>query len=136
VTPVGRCFADTSHSLKPEQETRFREEFLQSTTEQRAVERMFENAIQACSALAQHIATRAFDFEGQTATEAVRVLNEEGVIDEQTMTTLVSAIGFRNVLAHEYGHIDAAKVYETLQTGRSVYDAYSQQIAQWVRDRL
>jgi uncharacterized protein YutE (UPF0331/DUF86 family) len=72
----------------------------------------------------------------QTATEAVRVLNEEGVIDEQTMTTLVSAIGFRNVLAHEYGHIDAAKVYETLQTGRSVYDAYSQQLAQWVRDRL
>ena len=136
MTPVGRCFADTSHSLKQKQETRSREEFLRSTTEQRAVERMFENAIQACSALAQHIATRAFDFEGQTATEAVRVLNEEGVIDEQTMTTLVSAIGFRNVLAHEYGHIDAAKVYETLQTGRSVYDAYSQQIAQWVRDRL
>ncbi len=37
---------------------------VESTTEQRAVERMFENAIQACSALAQHIATRAFDFEG------------------------------------------------------------------------
>jgi uncharacterized protein YutE (UPF0331/DUF86 family) len=97
---------------------------------------MFENAIQACSALAQHIATRAFDFEGQTATGAVRVLHEEGVINEQTMTTIVSAIGFRNVLAHEYGHIDAVNVYETLQTGRSVYDTYSQQIAQWVRDQL
>ncbi|WP_201741555.1 HepT-like ribonuclease domain-containing protein [Salinigranum halophilum] len=60
MTPVGRCFADTSHSLKQKQETCSREEFLQSTTDQRAVERMFENAIQACSDLAHHIATRAF----------------------------------------------------------------------------
>ncbi|WP_201741132.1 HepT-like ribonuclease domain-containing protein [Salinigranum halophilum] len=52
-------------------------------------------------------------------------MHEEGVINEQTMTTIVSAIGFRNVLAHEYGHIDAVNVYETLQTGRSVYDTYS-----------
>ena len=122
--------------LKQKQDTLSREEFLQSTTEQRAVERMFENAIQACSDLTQHIATRAFGFEGQTAKGAVRVLHEEGVIDEQTMTTIVSAIGFRNVLAHEYGHVDVSKVYETLQTGRSVYDTYSQQIAQWVRDQL
>jgi len=83
VTPVGRCFADTSHSLKQKQETRSREEFLQSTTEQRAVERMFENARQACSALAQHSATRAFGFEGQTATEVVRVLHEGAVIDSR-----------------------------------------------------
>ena len=48
--------------LKQKQETCSREEFLQSTTEQRAVERMFENARQACSALAQHSATRAFGF--------------------------------------------------------------------------
>lgn len=122
--------------LKEKQETLSKSEFLQSTTEQRAVERMFENAIQACSDLAQHIATRAFDYDGTTAKEAVRVLHQEGVIDEQTMTTLVSAIGFRNILAHEYGHIDAAEVYETLQTGLTVYNTYSQQIAQWVQDRV
>jgi uncharacterized protein YutE (UPF0331/DUF86 family) len=50
------------------------------------------------------------------------------------MTTLVGAIGFRNVLAHEYGHIDAGAVYETLQTELTVYDSYSRQIAQWARD--
>lgn len=122
--------------LEQKQETLSRDEFLRSTTEQRAVERMFENAIQACSDLAQHIATRAFGYEGQTAKEAVRILHEEGVIDDQTMTTVVSAIGFRNILAHEYGHVDAAKVYETLQTGLSVYDAYSQQLARWARDQF
>jgi uncharacterized protein YutE (UPF0331/DUF86 family) len=96
---------------------------------------MFENAIQACSDLAQHIATRAFGYEGSTAKEAVRVLYREDVIDEETMETLVAAIGFRNVLAHEYGRVDTEEVYETLQTGLDVYDAFSQQVAQWVQQQ-
>jgi uncharacterized protein YutE (UPF0331/DUF86 family) len=121
--------------LSEKQETLSRSEFLQSTTEQRAVERMFENAIQSCSDLAQHVATRAFDYEGSTAKEAVRVLYREDVIDEETMDTLVSAIGFRNVLAHEYGRVDTEEVYETLQTGLDVYDAFSQQVAQWVQQQ-
>lgn len=120
--------------LAEKRETLSRKGFLQNTTEQRAVERMFENVIQACSDLAQHVATHDFGYEGNTAKEAVRVLHREGVLNEETMTTLVAAIGFRNVLAHEYGHIDPEEVYETLQTGLSVYDAYSRQIATWVRD--
>lgn len=121
--------------LKDKQETLSRNEFLQDTTEQRAVERMFENAIQACSDLAQHIATQEFGFDGNTAKGAIRVLQREDVIDEETETTLVAAIGFRNILAHEYGHVDSAEVYETLQTGLTVYDRYSRQVARWVRDR-
>lgn len=121
--------------LKEKQETLSRREFLTNTTERRAVERMFENVIQACSDLAQHVATHEFGSEGIPSREAVRVLNREGVIDESTADTLVVAIGFRNVLAHEYGHVDYEEVYGTLQTGLSVYDAYSRQIAQWVRER-
>lgn len=61
------------------------------------------------------------------------MLYREGVIDEATATTLVTAIGFRNVLAHEYGHVDGEEVYETLQTGLGVYDTYSHQIATWIK---
>lgn len=123
------------HGELTEKQDLSRSEFLGSTTEQRAVERMFENAIQASADLAQHVATHDFGYQGSTAKGAVRVLHREGVIDEQTMTTLVAAIGFRNVLAHEYGHIDAQEVYETLQTGLGVYDTYSQQVARWVRNQ-
>jgi uncharacterized protein YutE (UPF0331/DUF86 family) len=59
----------------------------------------------------------------------------ENVIDEETTTTLVAAVGFRNVLAHEYGTVDYAAVYESLQTELAVYDTFSQQVAQWVRNR-
>ena len=61
--------------LKDKRETLSHDEFLQSTTEQRAVERMFENAIQACSDLAQHIATQEFDFDGETAKGAIPILH-------------------------------------------------------------
>jgi uncharacterized protein YutE (UPF0331/DUF86 family) len=122
--------------LVEKQETLSRSAFRQSTTEQRAVERMFENAIQACSDLAQHIATNDFGYEGSTSKEAVRLLRQNGVIDEETMETLVAAIGFRNVLAHEYGHVETDEVYETLQTGLAVYDAYSRQIARWMQSHM
>ncbi|MDS0223476.1 DUF86 domain-containing protein [Haloarcula sp. S1AR25-5A] len=121
--------------LREKQETLSRTEFLESTTEQRAVERMFENAIQACSDLANHIATNDFDFSGSSSKEAIRTLSQEDVIDEETMTTLVAAVGFRNVLAHEYGHVDTEEVYATLQTGLAVYDAYSRQVAQWFQEK-
>lgn len=120
--------------LKEKQETLSRADLLTDTTEQRAVERMFENAIQACSDLAQHIATQDFDFDGSTASGAIHVLGREGVIDEKTTETLVTAVGFRNVLAHQYGSIDYSDVYETLQTGLDVYNLYSQQVARWVQN--
>ncbi|WP_082222525.1 HepT-like ribonuclease domain-containing protein [Halorubrum halophilum] len=55
------------------------------------------------------------------------------VIGGETAGTLVAAIGFRNVLAHEYGHVNHDEVYESLQTGLSVYDTFIQQVAQWMR---
>ncbi len=119
--------------LKEKQETLSRDDLLTNTTEKRAVERMFENAIQACADLAQHITSQDFDFDGSTSKGAIRVLGNEGVIDEQTVNTLVAAVGFRNVLAHEYGHVDYGEIYETLQTGLEVYNTYSQQVAQWVQ---
>lgn len=122
--------------LKEKRSTVSRRELLSNTTEQRAVERMFENVIQASANLAQHVATHGFGFDGTTSREAIHVLHEQGVIDEETAETLVAAIGFRNVLAHEYGHVEYDEVYETLQTGLDVYDTYSRQIARWVRTSL
>lgn len=121
--------------LKGKQRSLSREDLLEDTTEQRAVERMFENAIQAWADLAQHVATHEFSFAGNTSREGIRVLGREGVVEEDTMNTLVAAVGFRNVLAHEYGRIDYAEVYENLQTGLDVYDEFSRQVAQWVRNR-
>jgi len=94
---------------------------------------MFENVIQACADLAQHVATHDLEFDGDTSKGAIRTLGQEDVIDEQTMQTLISAVGFRNVLAHEYGRVDYTEVYRALQTELVVYEDFSRQVAQWFR---
>lgn len=94
---------------------------------------MFENVIQASADLAKHVAAHDFGYDGDEAKEAVRTLGGQGVIDEGTTETLVAAIGFRNVLAHEYGTVDYDQVYDFLQDGLEVYDRFSQQVAQWAR---
>ena len=70
------------------------------------------------------MASRAFEYEDNSTKGAVRVLGRTAVLDEETTETLVTAIGFRNVLAHEYGHVDEEAVFETLQSGLDVYDAF------------
>jgi uncharacterized protein YutE (UPF0331/DUF86 family) len=57
-----------------------------------------------------HVASPEFGFGGDTAGEAIRVLHREDVVDEAIRNTLVAAVGFRNVLAHEYGGVDHAEV--------------------------
>lgn len=121
--------------LRTKQRSLSQKDLLTDTTEQRAVERMFEIAIQACGDLALHVATRDFGYEGDEAKAAVRVLGEEGVIDAETVTTLIAAIGFRNILGYEYGRIDHAEVYELLQDGLEVYDRFSRQLARWIQDQ-
>lgn len=105
--------------------------FLDDVTERRAVERMFQNVIQACIDLARHVATTEFEYDGERSKEAVRVLVEHDVIDPTTAETLTDAVGFRNVLAHQYGTVDPEQVYTYLQTELAVYEAFSKQVARW-----
>lgn len=109
-----------------------RKRFLTDITEQRAVERMFENTIQACIDLSKHIATTEFDYDGDSSKQAVEVLEANGVIRNETATTLKDAVGFRNLLAHEYGRVNPDNVYQYLQTDLRLYDEFSQQVASWV----
>lgn len=112
-----------------------KEAFLHDITERRAVERMFEILIQACADLAKHIASQDFEYAGDSSKGAIEVLTEHGVLDEATGSTLVTAIGFRNILSHEYGQVDAELVYEYLQDELAVYDRFSQQVAAWFEDQ-
>lgn len=112
-----------------------KETFLTNVTQQRAVERMFENAIQACIDLAKHVATEDFDYEGNKSKEAVIILENNDVIDSETAATLTDAVGFRNILAHEYGEVRQVQVYNYLQNELDVYEAFSQQVATWFRER-
>jgi uncharacterized protein YutE (UPF0331/DUF86 family) len=112
-----------------------REQFLDDITERRAVERMFENSIQASTDLAKHVAAADFGFDGDGSKAAIRILADNDVVSSTTATTLVDAVGFRNVLAHEYGTVDPDRVYEYLQNDLDVYPDFARAVAIWFESR-
>lgn len=60
-------------------------------------------------------------------------LANEQVLEGGAAETIIAAIGFRNVLAHQYGSIDYDVIFEQLDAGLAVFDEFSQQVARWYR---
>ena len=52
-----------------------------------------------------------------TAARAFDVLAEHGLIDQRLAQRLQRAVGFRNVLVHEYTEVDWKIVMQVLRTG-------------------
>ena len=61
------------------------------------------------------------------------MLEREEVLHHETAETMIEAVGFRNVLAHQYGSIDYDLVYDQLESGLNVFDEFSKQVASWHR---
>ena len=74
----------------------------------------FVTAIEACVDIAQHIC--AAEGWGPPADngDAMRLLGEHGVLTVQLATSVRQAVGFRNVLVHEYIEVDDAIVVDRL----------------------
>jgi uncharacterized protein YutE (UPF0331/DUF86 family) len=76
----------------------------------RGVKYTFVTAIEACVDVAQH--TCAATGWGPPADngDAMRLLGEHGVLTSQLAVSMRKAVGFRNVLVHEYVEVDDAIV--------------------------
>ena len=60
----------------------------------------------------------------------LRLLDAKGVIDVELASRLRSAIGFRNVLVHQYAEVDDDRVVASLGDLDDL-DAYVAQVAAW-----
>lgn len=85
--------------------------------EQRAiVEREFQTAIEACLDIAARCIKASDTAVPETNAQRFAVLEDLGVLTTEAATAMQEAAGFRNVLAHRYGHdIDDERVYWHLQ---------------------
>jgi Uncharacterized conserved protein len=81
------------------------------------VEREFQTAIEACIDIAQ-LLIAATDVKVPTTNAAtVARLGDLDILSEETAEIMQGAAGFRNVLAHQYGHdIDDEQVYRHFQS--------------------
>lgn len=86
-------------------------------------------AVQTCVDLAvSECAMRRLGPPDDYAT-AFRLLAEEGVVDEALAERLVQAVGFRNLVAHAYDHLDLGLVWEAAVRGPDDLRAFVRALA-------
>lgn len=113
-----------------------REAYVADVVLQRAVERTFVNLIQSCIDLAEHIRASEDLQDAGTSREAVLALAEAEILSTETGQKLAEAVGFRNVLTHQYGTLDHDVVYVALHDDLHWFEQFQREIAAWLRTHM
>ncbi len=70
------------------------------------VKYLFVTAIEGCVDVAQHVCSSEGWGPPATNADAVRLLGRHGFVDEDVAQRVARAVGFRNVLVHDYVDVD------------------------------
>jgi uncharacterized protein YutE (UPF0331/DUF86 family) len=104
-------------------------EFLDDADAQDIVVLNFQNAIQGCIDLADHLITdQEWGIPG-SAGEAMDKLAEHSVISRDEAETYKSMMRFRNLTVQAYAKIDYQQVYDVMQNGQKDIERYIESIA-------
>ena len=82
-----------------------------------AVERYLYLAVQSAIDLSEAVISYRNFRKPSTMAESFRILVEEKIISDELSDKLARMTGFRNIIAHDYGEIDYAIVYDILKNG-------------------
>jgi uncharacterized protein YutE (UPF0331/DUF86 family) len=96
-----------------------------------AVKYRFVTAIEGCARIAHHICASEGWSAPDTNADAVRALVAHGVIDAATGESIAKAMGFRNILVHQYTEVDDDRVLGYL-SHVSDLDEYAVEVADWL----
>ena len=88
------------------------DEFLGDLDRQESILFNIQMAIQNCVDMAAHIISdEELGIAGST-NEMFYMLQNEGYLTPALTERMVAAVGFRNLIVHEYGNVDLKRVYE------------------------
>ncbi len=97
----------------------------------RGVKYTFVTAIESCIDVAQHVCAAEGWGPPQDNGDAMALLGRHGVLDDALAGRMRRAVGFRNVLVHEYAVVDDAVVLARLDDPSDL-EAYARQVAGWL----
>ena len=85
-------------------------------------------AIQNCIDIAAHIISEeGFGVPGST-NEMFYLLEENGYVNTELTEKMVKAVGFRNLIVHEYGKLELEQVFEVAQNNIDDLNEYLRSI--------
>lgn len=96
-----------------------------------AVKYLFVTTIETCIDIAQHLCSTEHLGVPRDNGDAIRRLGDAGIIEGDTASGLVAAVGFRNVLVHEYVDVDDAIVIDRLGSHTDLA-SFARQIGAWL----
>jgi uncharacterized protein YutE (UPF0331/DUF86 family) len=86
--------------------------FLKDIDRQESILFNIQMAVQNCIDIAAHIISEeGLGVPGST-TEMFYLLEKQGYLNQDLTGSMVKAVGFRNLIVHEYGKIELEQVYE------------------------
>lgn len=89
--------------------------FLKDIDSQESILFNLQMAIQNCIDIAAHIISEeGLGVPGST-NEMFYLLDESGYLNSTLTEKMVAAVGFRNLIVHEYGKVDLTQVFEMAQ---------------------
>jgi uncharacterized protein YutE (UPF0331/DUF86 family) len=92
---------------------------------------LFVTAIEGCVDVAQHIASSERFPPPDTNAAAIRMLGDRQIVDPLLAEALGRAVGFRNVLVHQYAEIDDAIVIASLDDVEQLRE-FVAQVSAWL----
>lgn len=96
-----------------------------------AVKYLLVTTVEGCVDVAQHVgASEQYPSPASNA-DALRQLGERGVIAADLADELARAVGFRNVLVHQYAEVDDRIVRRVLDR-LEVFDHFVAQVSAWL----
>ena len=99
-----------------------------------ALERMLTHSVDTVVAVCSHV-VGAHGGTPTTYRAAVAAAGELGLVEPALASSLVAAVGMRNLLVHEYARADLDRVAAAVQRPAGDLRAFVQQVARWLVDR-
>jgi uncharacterized protein YutE (UPF0331/DUF86 family) len=98
--------------------------FLKDLDRQESILFNLQMAVHNCIDIAAHIISEeGFGVPGST-NEMFYLLEANGYLDRELTEKMVKAVGFRNLVVHEYGKIELKQVFEVAQEDIKDLDEY------------
>lgn len=104
---------------------------LPDATTLNAIKYLFITAIEGCARVAQHIIASETWMVADSNADAMRRLATEGVLTDATGQSLARAVGFRNILVHQYADVDDNQVLANLDRLEELR-RFVGQVATWI----
>ena len=102
--------------------------FLKDIDRQESILFNLQMAIQNCIDIAAHIISEeGFGVPGST-NEMFYLLEENGYVGTELTEKMVKAVGFRNLIVHEYGKVELQHVFEIAQNNIEDLNEYLRSI--------